>query len=128
MDNPAFGLLIDQAAGRVFSLRSGLSPAVEETLNGIRFKTGIMSREVVEAAGGLWGNPLRPLGAHLEGQAAAFMRKDDIRDAILHINMTTPCLGPSGCKQCLPQLLAAGAYLVVCSKNGRRFPFHGIPD
>jgi hypothetical protein len=127
--NPAFGLLVDNRTGRVFALRSGLSPQVQETVNGIPYKTGTMTRATAEAAGGIWGDPRRPLGAHIEGQAAAFMRAKGITDATLYINGTTPCLGPRGCFNNLPTLLAERSTLTVFNKRGRQFStFTGLPD
>jgi hypothetical protein len=128
--NPAFGILVDPKTGRVWSLRSGFSPDVVETVNGILFKSGTMTREVAQAAGGAWMQPLNPLGAHVEGQAAAFMRKMDIADAILYINAGTPCYGRNrnGCLFKLPELLAEGSSLTVFNKNGRPFPFTGVSD
>lgn len=126
--NPAFGLLVDPKSGRIWALRSGLSPLVEETFNGIRFKSGIMTRPIATQAGGVWGQPGNPLGAHLEGQAVAFMRKTELMEAVLYINGSTPCLSPGGCKANLPVLLAANATLVVYNKNGRQFDFTGVAD
>jgi hypothetical protein len=127
--NPAFGLLIDNQSGRVFALRSGFSPHLCETVNGITFRTGTMTQATAEAAGGAWSQPGNPLGAHVEGQAAAFMRARTIFDATLYINGSTPCnVGGTGCLFRLPELLAEGATLTVYNKNGRRFTFTGIPD
>ena len=126
--NPAFGLLFDPQSKRIWALRSGLSPQIEETLNGIRFKSGTMTQAVAKSAGGVWGQAGNPLGAHIEGQAAAFMRKKGIIAAVLYINGSTPCLGPRGCKENLQELLAEDATLTVYNKNGRRFFFTGLPD
>src|SRR5271166_693627 len=52
--NPAFGLLVDVNSGRIFSLRSGLSPHIKESFDGILFKSGIMSKDMAVAAGGVW--------------------------------------------------------------------------
>jgi hypothetical protein len=128
-ENAAFGILVDPKTGRAWSLRSGFSPDVVETVNGIPFKSGTMSREVAEAAGGAWSQPGLPLGAHIEGQGAAFMRRMDITDAIMHINGSTPCQrGGRGCSFKLPDLLAEGSTLTVFNKNGRPFSFTGTAD
>jgi hypothetical protein len=128
-ENPAFGLLVDNGTGRVFALRSGLSPHVQEMVNGIPFRMGTMTRATAEAAGGVWGQERNPLGAHLEGQAAAFMRAQGIAAVTLYINATTPCLGPGGCLESLPLMLAEGSTLTVFNKRGRPFPtFTGIAD
>ncbi len=128
--NPAFGILVDPLTGRAWSLRSGFSPDVVETIDGIPFRTGTMTREVAQAAGGAWAQQRVPLGAHVEGQAAAFMRRAGIAGAVLHINGSTPCKnGGIGCSFLLPELLAEGSTLTVFNKNGRAFsPFVGLPD
>jgi hypothetical protein len=126
--NAAFAFLVDNGTGRIFALRSGLAPYLHETLNGIPFKTGTMTRATAEAAGGVWGRPGNPLGAHVEGQAAAFMRARGIMDATLYINATNPCYGTRGCYASLPTMLAEGSTLTVFNKNGRQFPpFTGAP-
>jgi hypothetical protein len=101
-----------------------------ETVNGILFKSGTMTREVAQAAGGAWAQERVPLGAHVEGQAAAFMRRMDITEAVLYINGSTPCKNFGiGCHFRLPELLAEGSSLTVFNKNGRRLvPFVGLPD
>ena len=127
--NPAFGLLVENQTGRVFALRSGLSPQIEETVNGIPFRTGTMTRAIAEAAGGVWAQARNPLGAHIEGQTAAFMRAQGITDSTLYINGTTPCHGAKGCFANLPTMLAEGSRLTVFNKRGRQFPtFAGLPD
>jgi hypothetical protein len=127
--NPAFGLLVDNQCGRVFALRSGLSPQAVEIVNGIPFRTGTMTRATAEAAGGPWSQPGNPLGAHIEGQAAALMRARGITDATLYINGSTPCrAGGTGCLFRLPELLDEGSTLTLFNKNGRRFDFAGLPD
>jgi len=127
--NPAFGLLFDPKTRRVWSLRSGFSPHFEESVKGIRFKSGIMTREVAQSAGAPWWDDRVPLGAHIEGQAAAFMRKANMTDAVLYINSAAPCKWDGrGCMFNLPELLAAGATFVVFNKNGKTFSFTGLPD
>jgi hypothetical protein len=127
--NPAFGFLVDNLTGGVFALRSGFTPHVTEVVNGIRFRTGTMTQAMAEAAGGAWSQPGNPLGAHIEGQAAVFMRAQGIIDATLFINGSTPCkVGGTGCLFRLPELLGESATLTLFNKNGRRFHFTGLPD
>jgi hypothetical protein len=127
--NPAFGILVDPKSGRAWALRSGFAPETVETLNGLPFKSGTMTRDVAQAAGGAWGDRQVPLGAHLEGQGAAFMRKMDISEAALFINGSTPCRNNGqGCFFRLPELLAEGSTMTVFNKNGRAFPFTGTAD
>lgn len=124
-ENPACGILVDVSTGRAFALRSGFTPESEGVFNGIRFKKGTMTQETANEAGTVW----RRLGAHVEGQAAAFMRKREMREAVLYINASTPCqLDGRGCLFKLPDLLSEGAGLTVYNKNGRPFPFMGNPD
>ncbi|MBG6139165.1 hypothetical protein IW245_005359 [Longispora fulva] len=49
---------------------------------------------------------------HVEGHAAAIMRRDGVREATLYINMR-PCLGARGCAENLRAVLPAGTRLVV---------------
>lgn len=127
--NPAFGILSDPKTGRAWSLRSGFSPESVERIKGIPFKSGTMTPEVAEAAGGVWSQSGLPLGAHIEGQGAAFMRRMDITDAVMYINGGTPCQrGGRGCLFKLPELLAEGSTLSVFNKNGRQFLFTGKAD
>jgi hypothetical protein len=127
--NPAFGILMDPATGRAWGLRSGLSPLTVETIKGIRYRCGTMTNEVVTAAGGAWFGAEVPLGAHVEGQAAAFMRKMSITKAVLYINAGTPCKQDGvGCFYQLPEMLAEGATLLVYNKRGRPFSYTGEKD
>lgn len=128
--NPAFGLLVDPRSGRAWSLRSGFDPTSVETFNGIPYRSGTMTRETAHGAGGPWAQERVPLGAHVEGQAAAFMRKAGLLEAVLYINGSTPCRnGGIGCFYRLPELLPEGATLLVYNKNGLAFPpFEGITD
>src|SRR5437773_2527690 len=48
--NPAFGILVDPKTGRAWALRSGFSPDIEETIKGLRFRTGTMTQEAALAA------------------------------------------------------------------------------
>lgn len=122
--NPACGLLVDTRSGRVYALRSGFSPHKSETLNGIQFKKGTLTKAVAASAGIVW----KTLGAHVEGQAAAFMRRMEIREAVLYLNASNPCkLAGEGCLFKLPELLSAGARLTVYNKRGRAFVFEGRP-
>jgi nucleic acid/nucleotide deaminase of polymorphic system toxin len=128
-ENPAFGLLVDTHSERIFTLRSGFSPHIEETINGLPFRTGTMTRATAEAAAGVWGDAIQPLGAHIEGQAAAFMRAQRITDAVLYINATTPCRISRGCWESLPIMLAEGSTLTIFNKRGRQLPtFTGLTD
>lgn len=127
--NPAFGILVDSKTGRAWSLRSGLSPKVIEEFLGIKFRTGTLAPQVLRAAGGAWANPVVPLGSHVEGQAAAFMRKMAIEEAVLYINGSMPCKnGGLGCYYRLPELLAENSRLTVYNKRGRAFLYTGIAD
>lgn len=121
--NPACGFLV--ANGRIFTLRSGLSPHVKETLNGLPFQSGLLTVDLADAAGGLWSQVGKPLAGHIEGQAAAVMLSEGITDAVLYINGSTPCLGPRGCRTNLPFLLEERARLIVYNKRGKSFPFVG---
>lgn len=52
-----------------------------------------------------------------------------IIDARIVINASNPCYqGGSGCYYRLPEMLAEGSRLDVINKNGRLFPFTGLPD
>ena len=121
--NPACGILVDVKSGKAFALRSGYSPDRQEMLNGIAFKRGTMTRSVAVSAGGIW----QILGSHVEGQAAAFMRKAGITEAVLYINASTPCKGQNGigCLYLLPLMLPPAAGLTVYNKHGKPFPFAG---
>jgi hypothetical protein len=99
--NPSFAILTDPKTGRAWSLRSGFSPEIVETFNGMKFKTGIMTKDVAQTAGGSWAQRDNPLGAHVEGQAAAFMRKMEISEGVLYINSSTHCKGPIRMVVCL---------------------------
>lgn len=121
--NPACGILVDVQTRRAFAFRSGYSPDKDETLTGITFKRGTMTKDLAATAGPIW----KALGSHVEGQAAAFMWKTGILEAILYINASTPCRGQNnvGCLYLLPVMLPPGASLSVYNKNGRLFPFSG---
>lgn len=128
-ENPAFGILVDPATGRMWSLRSGLSPDEEETWKGIRFKTGTLTKEMALLAGEPWWDYEVPLAGHLEGQSAAFMRKMEVQAAILYTNSGAPCKQKGkGCFHHLHRLLAERTTLIIFNKNGRQFSFTGTLD
>lgn len=127
--NPAFALFVDPNTGRIWTLRSGFTPDVRETVNGLPFRFGVMSRAVAREAGASWGDRQLPLAGHVEGQAAALMRVHDVANGVLYINGSTPCTANGrGCLYNLPELLSENAHLVVFNKNGRAFRFTGTPD
>jgi hypothetical protein len=122
--NPVYGILVDEATGRAYGLRSGWSLGAS-TFNGIPFQKGNISNQVAAAAGGPW----KDLGNHVEAQAAAFMRKSGITEASLYINSGNPCYqGGTGCYFRLAEMLAEGSRLKVFNKNVKLFLFTGIQD
>ena len=60
---------------------------------------------------------------HIEGHAAALMRQQDIKNAVLYIN-TVPCKRPKGwpaikgCDETLKDILPAGYTLTVFLRDG----------
>jgi hypothetical protein len=123
-ENPVYGILIDNQPGKAYGLRSGWKEERSE-VGGITFGKGNLRLEVAERAGTTW----RLLGAHVEAQSAALMRRAGITDAMLCINASNPCyLNGIGCFYRLPGLLAEGSSLQVYNKHGRLFPFRGAPD
>lgn len=123
-EHPAFGILTDVATGRVYAIRSGYLPHEVTEIKGVRYKTGTMTRATARAPGDVWDR----LGAHVEGQAAAFMHKESLGEAVLVMNAATPCKGRNqdGCLFSLPFMLHAGARLTVYNKYGKPFLFVGV--
>ncbi len=115
------GILVDPDSGRSFAISAGFSRRTN-TINGIPFTSGGVTREMAEDAQGVWTR----LGQHVEGQTAAFMRANRITRAQVHINGTTPCL--RGCNIELPNMLPEGSILTVFTNNGRSIPFRGLAD
>jgi SCP1.201-like deaminase/Pretoxin HINT domain len=74
---------------------------------------------------GFNGNQL----AHVEGHAAAYMRTNGIKEAVLDINKV-PCTAGSGggCEGLLPKMLPEGATLRVRGPGGYDRTFVGLPD
>lgn len=132
-DNPVRAILIDVGTGRAYGVRSGwLADPVEEH-NGLLFRNGNIGPEVARPAGRVWES----LGHHVEAQAAAFMRKVGIAEAVLCINAANPCYQKGdGCFFRLHEMLAEGAKLTVYNKYGETFSrkhrwpfsFAGTPD
>jgi hypothetical protein len=122
-ENPVFGILVTNE-GRAYGLRSGWA-LIRSEHNGILFQKGNVSQRVAKSAGVVWER----LGFHVEAQAAAFMRKAEITEAVLYINANNPCYDfGEGCFFKLPIMLAEGTRLTVVNKWGNSFPFLGDPD
>ncbi len=62
---------------------------------------------------------LASMTRHVEGHAAAAMRRDGIWDATLYLNMK-PCKGPGGCLERLEEVMPDGSRLTIFKifKNG----------
>jgi hypothetical protein len=122
-DNPVFGILAVLSTNTAYGLRSGKKK--ETSIHqGITFQKGNVTPTMAEQAGGIWTN----LSHHVEGQAAAFMRSQDITEAWLFMNASTPCLGATGCKANLPVMLAEGSKLHVVNKWGKETIYTGAAD
>jgi hypothetical protein len=97
---------------------------------------GAVTPEMAAQAAGMWNK----LGNHAEPVAAAFMRKKEITDVVLYINVRNPCWGQpdgTGCYYRLAEFLAEGSRMKVYNKDGtdfssarpeRKFDFTGLPD
>lgn len=60
---------------------------------------------------------------HAEGHAVAWMRKNGIIEATLHINNNEIC---SSCFELLPRMLGPDRQLTVITPNGTKVVFTGV--
>lgn len=65
-----------------------------------------------------WNSPDSTMTWHVEGHAAAIMRRGKIKDATLYLN-THPCMKPNGCHGSISDVLPAGSTLTIFYQKGR---------
>lgn len=88
-----------------------------------RALTGVYGAGPGPATGGVdlkssWSAPDSTMTWHVEGHAAAIMRRDEIKDTVLYLN-TRPCKKPQGCHDTISDVLPIGYTLTVFYSAGK---------